>query len=149
MIEGEIKEADGIVSLHIEATATIAGISGRVEFLIDTGAYATVLYPKDQAPFRGGIAAALQSAPIAVAEGVGGVATFRRISATLAFDDRETGATWEYRTEIYMAEPDGENDPAPGISVSARNGHSAPLDPPGHQPIPPRHPVRPQIRMTS
>lgn len=113
MIEGEIREADGIVSLHIEAMVTIAGISGRVEFLIDTGAYATVLYPKDQAPFRGSIAAALQAAPIAVAEGVGGVATFRRISATLAFDDRETGAPWEYRTDIYMAEPDGENDQSP------------------------------------
>ena len=113
MIEGEIREADGILSLHIEATVTIAGISGRLEFLIDTGAYATVLYPKDQAPFRDGIAAALQSAPMVVAEGVGGVATFRRIAATLAFDDRETGTTWEYRTEIYMAEPGGGNDQAP------------------------------------
>ena len=102
-----------MVSLHIEATVTIAGRSGRVEFLIDTGAHATVLYPKDQAPFRGGIAAARQSAPVVVAEGVGGVATFRRIAATLAFDDRETGATWEYRTDIYMAEPGGENAQAP------------------------------------
>ena len=113
MIEGEIREADGIVSLHIEATVTIAGRSGRVEFLIDTGAHATVLYPEDQAPFRGGIAAARQSAPMVVAEGVGGVATFRRISGTLAFDDREIAGQWEYRTDIYVAEPDGENDQSP------------------------------------
>ncbi len=86
-----------------------------MEFLIDTGAHATVLYPKDQAPFRGGIAAARQSAPMVVAEGVGGVATFRRIAATLAFDDRETGALWEYQTDIYVAEPDGKNDQSPEL----------------------------------
>lgn len=108
MIEGEIRDTDGLVSRHIEATVTIAGISGRVEFLIDTGAYATALYPNEQVPFRGNIAVAWHNAPIAVAEGVGGVAAFRRIAATLAFDDRETARPWEYRTEIYIVEPEAK-----------------------------------------
>lgn len=110
MIEGEIRESEGGVSLHIEATVTIAGISRRLEFLIDTGAHATVIYPDRPDAFLDSIAGALRDAPVAIAEGVGGIATFRQIPGTLVFDDRETGGQWEYWTEIYVADADdGEN----------------------------------------
>ena len=104
MIEGQINESGSVVTLTISATVTIAGTSAEVEFLIDTGAYATVLYPKDQDAFLENNPDALQSDSEISAQGVGGSATFRVIPATLAFRDRETGAPWEYRTDIYMAE---------------------------------------------
>ena len=104
MIEGQINESGSVVTLTISATVTIAGTSAEVEFLIDTGAYATVLYPKDQDAFLENNPDALQSDSEISAQGVGGSATFRVIPATLAFHDRETGAPWEYRTDIYMAE---------------------------------------------
>ena len=117
MIEGQINESGSVVTLTISATVTIAGTSAEVEFLIDTGAYATVIYPKDQDAFLENNPDALQSDSEISAQGVGGSATFRVIPATLAFHDRETGAPWEYRTDIYMAksmaELDGENDQTP------------------------------------
>ena len=104
MIEGQINESGSVVTLTIRATVTIAGTSAEVEFLIDTGAYATVIYPKDQDAFLENNPDALQSDSEISAQGVGGSATFRVIPATLAFRDSETGAPWEYRTDIYMAE---------------------------------------------
>lgn len=104
MIEGQINESGSVVTLTIRATVTIAGTSAEVEFLIDTGAYATVIYPKDQDAFLENNPDALQSDSEISAQGVGGSATFRVIPATLAFQDSETGAPWEYRTDIYMAE---------------------------------------------
>ena len=104
MIEGQINESGSVVTLTISATVTIAGTSAEVEFLIDTGAYATVIYPKDQDAFLENNPDALQSDSEISAQGVGGSATFRVIPATLAFHDSETGAPWEYRTDIYMAE---------------------------------------------
>ena len=75
-----------------------------------------MIYPDEPDPFLDRIAGALLDAPVAIAEGVGGIATFRRIPGTLVFDDRETGGQWEYRTEIYIADADdGENYETGGL----------------------------------
>ena len=115
MIEGEIKESDGAVTLNITATVSIAGTLAEIEFLIDTGAYATVICPKDQAAFLVNSADALRAAHEVAVEGVGGNATFRAIPAILTFHDSETGVPWAYRTQIYMAEPSRYNRELPSL----------------------------------
>ena len=119
MIEARIVESGDAVTLNIRGRVTIAETSYTIDFMVDTGAYATVICPKDQWLFQLNNPDALQSAPEISAQGVGGSATFRVILATLAFRDSETGAPWEYRTNIYMAKsmakPDGENDPTPEL----------------------------------
>ncbi len=80
----------------------------RLEFLVDTGAAQTVLHPRDCAgmPYDR-LTAAGQSG------GIGGLATYYREPAYIAF--RDDARTHVYLQTVGIAEPDDHNDSIPSL----------------------------------
>ena len=92
------------VQTYAEAGVAIPSLNvhGYVQFLVDTGATATVLHPADWQ--RLGITPeAIADAPQTRLGGIGGSAAFHTAEATVTFDDPITGHQYAYPVTICLA----------------------------------------------
>lgn len=103
--------ADVIINDHIR--------SRGIDFLVDTGAGVTIIHPMDiellRLPPR-----MLAEAPLTYISGIGGVAAFRQLSATITIADADANAegntaTWSYPVDLHIAEPTDYNGEFPSI----------------------------------
>ena len=115
MIAGDITQ-DGI---FVTAEVLINDHRGGsdIRFLVDTGAGVTIIHPMDvellHLPPR-----MLAEAPLTYIPGIGGVAAFRQLSATITIADADAEgntATWRYSVELHIAEPADYNGEFPSI----------------------------------
>ena len=90
---------------------------GNIQFLVDTGSGDTVIHPKDigllSLPPR-----VLTEAPLTRISGIGGVAAFRELSATIEIagtDAEGNAAVWIYPVDLLIAEPTEYNGNFPSI----------------------------------
>ena len=90
---------------------------GNIQFLVDTGSGDTVIHPKDigllRLPPR-----VLTEAPLTRISGIGGVAAFRELSATIEIagtDAEGNAAVWSYPVDLLIAEPTEYNGNFPSI----------------------------------
>lgn len=101
MIRGEFGPAG---QPYVEGFLTLPrfGLSRNITFLVDTGAHATCIHPRD------GMAAAIpfnQLENPVTSDGVGGPATYFRERAVLEFVDGEAREIHSYEVDVLIAKP--------------------------------------------
>lgn len=80
-------------------------MSGRVDFLIDTGASQTTIHSHDVSALR--IRPDQLSQPRVLAHGVGGTATYVAEEAEVSLRDAESGGRWVFALPVYLKLPEG------------------------------------------
>lgn len=99
MIAGYFSE-HGIPYVTGQISLPRLGVAGEVNFLVDTGAVATILHPLDGTR----LSCPLDRLVLPVTlEGVGSVLTYHRETAIVAFGDG--GTEVEFRLELSIAKP--------------------------------------------
>ncbi len=102
MIKGEI-QSNGLPVVECYLTLPRFGITRHMTFLVDTGAYATCIHPRDGRPARipfGQLESSVTS------DGVGGAAKYFREKAVLEFVDAEEMEIRTHKVEVLIAKPD-------------------------------------------
>ena len=102
------------------------GVGDRVDFLLDTGADATTLHPRDAGKL-GVYAHSLGSASVS-AKGIGGPMQYTPEYALVSFFDREAGDWRNFRIQVYIASPENEYD-SRRAAVAARTRRPQSLPP--------------------
>ena len=101
MILGEFG-SDGLPVVESFLTLPRFNVTRSVIFLVDTGAYATCIHPRDSAPAR--LPFDLLERPIP-SDGVGGTATYFVEPAVLEFVDGDAREIHRYRIDVRIAKP--------------------------------------------
>ena len=82
------------------------GVGDQVDFLLDTGADATTLHPRDAGKL-GVYAHSLGSASVS-AKGIGGPMQYTPEYTLVSFFDRDAGDWRNFRMQVYIASPENE-----------------------------------------
>ena len=84
------------------------GVGNRVDFLLDTGADATTLHPRDAG--RLGVYAYMLGPTSVSARGIGGPVQYAPEYAFVSFYDSAIGDWRDFRTQVYIASPDNQDE---------------------------------------
>ena len=95
------------------------GVGDRVDFLLDTGADATTLHPRDADKL--GVRADMLGPAIVSARGIGGQMQYTPEYALVSFYDGTVGDWRDFRIQVYIASPDSEYEAANLPSLLGRD----------------------------